>query len=261
MINFEYINNNKICYSDIGEGNVLVLIHGFMESIETWKYLIPKLSNNYRIIAIDLPGHGKSNLSNELLNIESYCETVLKLLQKLSIKKCFIVGHSMGGYVSLDFAENHIEMLSGLCLLHSVPFADSEEKKQARISTINRIINEEKELICKEHAEKLFANQNISKFKNEHKEVEEIAINTTGACITTALIAMKNRKDYSETLKKLTIPVLYISGKYDNFINQETVKNIEFPKNTKIVTLQNSGHAGMYEQSDEIVSAINMIFA
>src|SRR5690606_32903791 len=89
-------------------------------------------------LRIDLPGFGNSDLM-ENLTIEKMAEAVNAVLEHLNMERCIMVGHSMGGYVSLAFAEQHADKLAGLCMFHSHPFADSEEKKEGRMKAIEFI--------------------------------------------------------------------------------------------------------------------------
>jgi len=256
MKKYIYVNSKRVRYIDKGKGTVVVLIHGFMESVATWKNLIAPLSESCRIIAIDLPGHGKSKFA-EQQTIESYSDTIYQVLKNLEITKFVIVGHSMGGYVSLDFAEKHIEMLSGLCLFHSTPFADSAEKKISRLNTIEKLNLGHKDEICLAHASNMFASQNLLLMEQQIEKVYEICMKNTTINLISSLTAMYNRKDYYETFKQLQIPVLYIAGKYDNFISSETIDKIEFPECVKFQMLHNSGHAAMYEQVEESLLVLN----
>ena len=124
-------------YHDSGEGEVVVLIHGFAEDREIWSGITAALTD-YRVIVPDLPGSGASALSQPL-SIESMAEAVTEILKSADIQQAVIIGHSMGGYIALAIAEKHAEMMKALGLFHSSAFADSEEKKNTRRKNIQFI--------------------------------------------------------------------------------------------------------------------------
>ncbi len=116
----------------MGKGEVIMLIHGYLETSEIWNSFAKRLSENFRIILVDLPGHGRSDNADEVLTMDLMATVLAKLLENLDIKKVFLTGHSLGGYITLAFAELYPEMLSGYCLFHSHPFADDIGKIEKR---------------------------------------------------------------------------------------------------------------------------------
>src|ERR1035437_7644456 len=122
----------KVRYTDNGEGRVIVLLHGFLGSHEIWSECVKKLSKKFRIIAIDLPGHGETPAIGYYHSMELLAQSVKAVLDKIGVRRYLIVGHSMGGYAALAFAELYPENVSGLCMFHSTSYADSEGKKKDR---------------------------------------------------------------------------------------------------------------------------------
>jgi len=259
MIKQIYKNNLSINYKDEGSQNetVIVLIHGFLETSETLENFSKKLAKKYRVISVDLPGHGKSTLHNEPFTMCKYAEAVMNVVEYEQINKVFLIGHSMGGYVALAFAENYPEKLSALSLFHSSPFADNDEKKNGRLATIERIKLRGKEEICTNHAKSVFANDNIEKFADEIREGEKVAKSISDDGIIASLLTMKDRNDRSNILKNLKVPFLYIIGEKDNFIPMKILDKIEMPQIYKIEILTNSGHQGFIEQKEKSLKIIN----
>ena len=186
-----------------------------------------------------------------------YAATVNAVIEKENIEKIFLIGHSMGGYIAMAFAENHSEKLSALCLFHSHPFADSEETKQARASLINEIKTSGKEKLCKEHPPKVFAENNVENFKNEIKNMQNKALKMTEKAIISSISAMKGRKDRADILARCKVPFLYIIGVKDNFIPLSILDKIKMPKNHTTVVMENSGHMSMIEEVDEITNILS----
>ena len=118
-------------YNVVGQGPVLVLLHGFLCSSLMWKKVMPFLKKDHRLILIDLPGHGRSNGINAN-TIEKMADMALNTITDLGIKDFSILGHSMGGYVAMEMAYKDVDRIQKLILLNSTPFADSKEKKMNR---------------------------------------------------------------------------------------------------------------------------------
>ena len=244
--------DNELHYKIEGNGKAIVLMHGFMESSEIWGDFISDLSKNFLVIAPDFPGHGKSKSDSEEISMNDLAESVLQILAAENIEKAFITGHSMGGYAACAFAELFPEKINGLCLLHSVPFADSDDKKLVRDATVTRIAQGQKQGICEEHAPKVFANDNFDLFSEKISNGLQIALSTDTKTIDATLIGMRNRQDRSKTIKNLKVPFLYIEGLKDNFIPPAAITSDDMPKIRKILSLKNSGHMGFIEEREKV---------
>jgi pimeloyl-ACP methyl ester carboxylesterase len=246
------INNKKIYYSDIGKGITIVLLHGYLESLEIWEDLSIELSKKYRIISFDIPGHGDSEVISEFHSMKALSNIISKSLQKLNVDKCFMIGHSMGGYLSLMFHKLYPELLSGFCLFHSHPFADTEETKKKRLREIEFVKDGKKDLIASFNIPNAYASDNLKLFKPEIETTIKIALQTSKEGIIANLHAMMNRSDLSESLQKSKIPFLLIAGKKDNYIDfNSVVLKIKLPMNSELCVLENSGHMGFIEEKEK----------
>jgi hexosaminidase len=252
------INNKKVFYSDIGKGITIVLLHGYLESLEIWHDFANELSKKFRVVSFDIPGHGDSECLSEFHTMEQLSNTIFKSLQKLNVKKCFLIGHSMGGYLTLMFHKLYPELLSGFCLFHSHPFADTEETKKKRMKEVDFVKRGKKDLIATFNIPTAFGDENQKLFKQEVESTIEIALKTSKEGIITNLHAMMDRPDLSESLQHSKIPFLLIAGKKDNYIDFKTiVPKIRLPINSELCVLDNSGHMGFIEEktkSSNIVS-------
>ena len=257
MLKQIYNNNLRISYKDEGIGSVIVLIHGFLESHEIWHKFDIELAKRYRVLSIDLPGHGLSDLHEEPFTMCKYAESVKTVLDHEKINKAFMIGHSMGGYVTLAFSEKYPKYLSGLCLFHSAPFSDSNEKLTARNITIESVRKGQFKSICKSHVRSVYNEENILEFNREIEFAENIALGMKEENAIASIITMRDRNDRSDILKNLHIPFLYIQGTKDKYIPMEILHKIEMPKKTKIVILEKSGHMGMIEEKEKSLKEIN----
>jgi pimeloyl-ACP methyl ester carboxylesterase len=257
MIKKVTYKNTFIRYSEEGEGDVIVLLHGYLECLEVWQDFAAELSRNYKVIIPDMPSHGQTLQTEEIQTMESMAEAVNYLLDQLKIKKCYMIGHSMGGYVTLAFAENYPNKLLGYSLFHSSAKADPEEKKKARDEQIKNIEDGKKEEITANHVPKTFATDNVEKFNDTINKLTEQAAQTTDTGIIAALKGMKARPDRTEILKNTDKPVLFIIGMKDNFIPSDAArKQAELSDKIETVELKNSGHMGFIEEKTEALKAI-----
>jgi len=250
--------NSQFVYNISGNGNAIVLLHGYLESKEIWTQFGMLLSEKYKVIIPDLPGHGESETFSPANTMELMAEVVKQILIAENEQKAFIIGHSMGGYAAMAFADLFPEYLSALSLFHSTPFADSEEKKKNRDREIELLRQGKKKLIYSNHFPKVFAEENELKFKGQIEKAKLVASRLAEDSIISTLEGMKLRKDYSEVLKNLAVPFLYVAGKGDRFIPYDIRNQLQYPKNYQILELEKSGHIGFIEE--EAKAFINFLF-
>jgi len=239
-------------YIDAGAGEALVFLHGFCESKQVWAEFMKPLQQQFRTIALDLPGHGDNTHSTGSFSMEDQAEDVKRQLDKLEVKRCVLVGHSMGGYVSLAFAEKYGHMLQGLCLFHSSALPDTDEKKENRDKTIayverNGVVN-----FINPFVEPLFYRENRDRLKKEIEMMKEIGRQTPKATVVGALAAMRDRADRRQVLQQAKYPVLFIFGKDDGAVPLEkALEQCHLPGNSIVSFLAETGHMGMFERTYE----------
>ena len=248
----------KICYSISGKGKVVVLIHGFCEDSRMWDEFHSEI-DGYKTVRIDLPGFGKSEFIEDL-SIELMAECVYNLMNQLGINHYSIIGHSMGGYIGLAFAEKYPNLLDSLVLFHSHPFEDDEEKKAIRKRSISFI---------EDNGHVLYVKQLIPTLVSPDY-TNELLINRLiyNACaykdiaITSALKAMMVRPDRSHVLESINCPILFIIGKMDQAITfSQSLKQTQYPKIAQIEVLNKVGHMGMFESPKETSRIIRKFLA
>lgn len=242
--------NTKISYSDTGKGNAVVLLHGFLENHTMWQDLVPELSKKYRIVTIDLLGHGETECLGYVHSMEDNAEIVQAVLSKLRIRKAIFVGHSMGGYVALAFAELHPEKVRALVLQNSTSKADSEERKANRDRAIKTVKKDYAGFVRLSIAN-LFSPDNRERLIDEIEKVKIEALKTPLQGVVASLEGMKIRKDREVLLHLTPYPKMLILGKKDPVLNYEDSLDQIEDTAVKLVTFPD-GHMSHIENKDEL---------
>jgi pimeloyl-ACP methyl ester carboxylesterase len=244
-------------HTDAGSGDTIVFLHGFCESKQVWTDFIEPLQQRFRTVALDLPGHGDNTENINSYSIDSMAEDVKRQLEKLGIEKCLLVGHSMGGYVSMAFAAEYSHMLSGLCLFHSSALPDTEEKKEARNKTIEFVEQHGVVNFINPFIEPLFYEENRERLTEEIKMMKEIGRRTPKEAVVGSLAAMRDRPDRTQVLEDAKFPVLFIFGKEDGAVPlYKALEQCYLPDNSMVYFLGKTGHMGMFERTSETRKAL-----
>lgn len=248
----------KINFKIKGKGIPIVLLHGFMESLEIWNSIYDRISDKYKVLLIDLPGHGKSIFrleKNKIFTMEEVAELVKKIVEKEHIQKAIFVGHSMGGYVALAMAEKYPDMFLGLCLLHSTTESDTLERKKNRIQSIQLAINNYP-LFISTSIKKLFSYDKLCSLQKEICFVNQIASHTYINSIISFLKGMSIRKNRKFLLKTTSFPKLYIAGLYDRVLDIEKIYEETKNGNQIYFFAIPTGHMGHIELPQEIIKIL-----
>ena len=242
--------NTKIAYSEIGKGTTVVLLHGFLENSTMWKSHIEALSKRNRVVCMDLLGHGQTDCLGYVHSMEDQADMVHHVLHELKIRKAVLIGHSMGGYVALAFAELYPEMVKGLVLMNSTSRADSEERKTNRDRAI-LAVKQNYTTFIKMSIANLFSENNRERLSNEIELVRNEALKTPLQGIVAALEGMKTRNDREVILHFAIYPILLILGKQDPVLNYEENKTQIENTKVELVTF-NDGHMSHIENREEL---------
>lgn len=251
--------NATITYDLVGEGFPVLLLHGFGEDRTIWKDQVAFLKSFCRLIIPDLPGSGASPVSDDdgADTIEFYADCINPLLEQENISACIMLGHSMGGYITLSFAERYKDKLKGFGLVHSSAFADSGDKKQTRQRAIAIIGEYGAYSFLKTATPNLFG----AAFKKNHPEkidaLVELGNNFSARALQQYYTAMMNRPDRALVLKNAALPVLFIIGTEDIAAPMNDVlKQVHLPEKSYVHILENTGHMGMLEETGKVNTAI-----
>jgi len=224
----------------------LVLLHGFCEDSSLWDGLIPLLPD-IPILSIDLPGFGESDLP-QAPDMAAYSTAVKAVLDALQVERCVLVGHSLGGYVALEFAARFGDGLAGLGLFHSHPFPDDDARKNARMRGIEMLRSGKRDL----YVAQLFPNLFAPAYAQAHPEIVQAMIEKgkqqPAEGIVGALQAMMGRADHQETLKNVRCPVLFLLGSADGLVPvDQALKAAMLPDMAQVEVLDGVRHMGMFE--------------
>ena len=244
--------------ADSGKGDkCVVLLHGYLESMYVWDDFAHLLTPSVRVITVDIPGHGISEVKGEVHTMDMIADVLAEMLKSLDIERVTMVGHSMGGYVALAFCERYAQMLDGLVLLSSSPNPDSEEKRENRRREIALVRAGKKDVLARVAPEAGFAEQNRARLKDYILDLVECVHITEDDGIVALLGGMMERKDQNEMLRKSSVKQLFILGKMDGYIPLEVAEGIvaAHPQ-AKVAWLEQSGHMGFIEEPEACAAAL-----
>jgi len=247
--------NTKISYTDSGKGAVVVLLHGFLENKHMWKEIIPVISRNKRVLAIDLLGHGHTECLGYIHPMELMADAVAAVLKTLRIRKITLIGHSMGGYVSLALSEKNPEMIRGLCLLNSTATSDNTSRKKLR-ERANKMAQINLPNIVRMSFINLFSEKSKEKFNPEIQLALSEALQTSLHGYSACQEGMRIRPNRLTVLKNNQFKKLFILGKKDPVLPVK--QGIKEAKETQSETvILSGGHMSHIENSDKLIKVLN----
>jgi pimeloyl-ACP methyl ester carboxylesterase len=255
MITNIIYRGSPLYYGVEGKGMPVILLHGFGESASIWGKQVSFLSEHFRIITPDLPGSGSSpmpEMGDAFLTMEDYAEAMLKILDKEGINQCTLIGHSMGGYITLAFAEKYPERLNGFGLFHSAANADNEEKIKTRQKGISFIQSHGPSAFLQEVIPNLYgAPYKESNSFDFAKHVEESRAFSASTLIS-YYRAMMQRPDRKAVFDNFHKPVLFIMGEEDKTVNlQEALSQSHLPRESHVHIWKAVAHMGMREAPEK----------
>ncbi len=241
-------------YRKMGNGPVLILIHGFPSDGTVWSQIQQELSESFTLLIPDLPGSGSSHLEG-IADIGYMTDCIKALMGAEGIKKAVIAGHSMGGYVGCEFAVRYPDLVAGLSLIHSVPVADDEEKKNLRLKSIELIRKGGKSTFIRQLIPNLFSNN----FKQTNPAVVEsqvkLALELDDKSLINFYYAMIGRRDNRSALIDSGFPIQWIIGMDDNVIFYKKILELCYKSQINFVTFKNNcGHMSMLETPASLIT-------
>lgn len=240
--------NTNIHYEVKGEGPDLVLLHGFTESTAIWSEFALQLSNEFRVIMVDLPGHGQSGMIDQVHSMELMADVVNAVLKHLKVESCVMVGHSMGGYVALAFTRKYPQMMKGVGLFHSTSLADNDEAAEKRAKAIEVIKSNRGDFLLGFIPE-LFAPESRNALSGKIEELIGRARQMSPEALVAAQEGMMLRASTLDVLINTPLPVMFIAGQKDSRVPFENIwVQMALTETAYSLILRSAGHMGFFEE-------------
>jgi 3-oxoadipate enol-lactonase len=248
-------NGLSIFYSDEGQGEPLLLIHGFPLSSQMYVPQRAALKHRFRVITPDLRGMGQSDVPTSGYSMDAYVDDLLALLDHLDIERAVVGGMSMGGYIAFALLRRAPERVKGLVLIDTKATADDEEMLQKRRALIEQVRN---------GGPKEAADTSKMLTERTHQEnpdlvdyVQSIMLSTPADGIVGALQAMIVRPDSTSMLRTINVPTLIIVGSDDPLTPPESAKQMQqVMPNARLVVIEDAAHASNLERPEDVNRAI-----
>jgi pimeloyl-ACP methyl ester carboxylesterase len=246
--------NITVNFLDAGKGNTIVFLHGFLENSSMWDIFIEEFSRTNRVVAIDLLGHGQTAPLGYLHTMEDNADLVYHVLSELRVSKATLIGHSMGGYVAMAFAELYPDMVKAVALVNSTARADNGDRKCNRDRAILTVKKDYISFV-RLAVGNLFSERNRERLNPEIEIVKQEALKTPLQGIIASLEGMKIRKDREGMLHTAPYPILLALGKEDPVLNYE--ENCTQIENTQVelVTFPD-GHISPVENQQQLLGVL-----
>lgn len=248
-------------YSDRGSGRPLILLHGYLLTGEVWEPLSDIISKSFRVISVDIPGHGGSGVAGDTHTMEFIAEAVRAVMNDAGERKVLLAGHSLGGYATLAFAEKYPDLLAGYVLFHSHPFPDAPEAVLKRKREIEVVRAGKKDIMYPANISMMFAERNLKIMPEAVTRLRKIASLNPAEGIIALLNGMIVRPSRTHIVESGNLSLLWILGRWDRYFNPEkAIRDLRLPSNAKVTILENSGHLGFVEET-ELSAELIMSFA
>lgn len=243
------INGMTIGYTDQGSGTPLIFIHAFPLSKAMWQPQVDALQDAYRVITIDIGGHGESDIVLWNDSLDDYAKNVICLLDHLGISQAVFVGLSMGGYTLFSIYRHYANRVKGLVLADTRAQADSEEGKAGRRSMAEVAFKDGASAIADIMLPKLLAPTTFQHRPELVEQVRQMILQTPESGIVVDLVAMAARPDSTDLLAMITCPTLVIVGEKDQATPVEESQYItqRIPE-ARLVIIPEAGHLSNFEQ-------------
>ncbi len=254
MNKFITYKNIQVHYTDTGKGSAIVLLHGFLENSSMWNDIVHVLTRKNRVITIDLLGHGNTDCLGYIQTMNDYAQMVKHVLNHLKLRKYTLIGHSMGGYIALEFAHMFPDSIKGICLMNATFENDNEQRKLLRTRAIKMATTNYTNLVRMSFTN-LFSEQSRETYKLEIKNALTEALKTTVRSYIASQEGMKIRKNYTEFFKNAPFKKTIILGRKDSLINVDKLISFSIKNNIPTYVLS-EGHMSHIENKHELIEAL-----
>ncbi len=245
------IDGVQIAYEDRGEGTPVLFVHGYPLSRAMWEAQAQALSPRFRVITVDLRGHGESDAPLWLYTMDRFAEDLKILLDHLSIDRVVMAGFSMGGYITFAFYRRYKEQVRAIILADTRPQADGAEGKKARFQAAQTARLKGAGAIAEAMIPKLMTPQSAQDRPDLVQKVRAMITATPVEGIAGDLMAMSERPDSTPLLERVDCPTLVVVGEQDVLTPPADAKLMaDRIKKSQIEIIPEAGHLANMEQPD-----------
>jgi len=244
-----------IIFEKRGSGQPLILIHGFCESKEMWITFSKELAKTHTVYAIDLPGITDHHIPKELTTLENVAVIIHDWMEDNHIHNPIVIGHSLGGYVTLALAELMGSGLKAIGLFHSTALSDNNDKRKTRNNTITFIKKHGVDKFIDSFVPPLFSEQHRITLQEKIDELITSGKNWSKEGVIAYITAMRDRKDRMEVWENFKGKKLMIAGVLDVAVNIEASR-MHKPFVDIYCELEDVGHMGMFEAEEKTIKII-----
>lgn len=259
-----HLNGVSLNYQVIGNGKTIVLLHGYTSSSEYWASQIPELSAKYRVVVIDHRGHGKSSAPSgeDAYSIEIFADDVFALLKMLDVKECCLVGHSLGGFIALQFALDHQDVLAALVLV------DTSSGELDRVPNFYEMRRKMDEIARTQGMEAAFEFElvnnpvKINRIQKHYVTRETIRQSMLATSVDGYIYtwrAIEKKEALTSRLGEIKVPTLIIWGEEDKPLAKAAQTLKEGIIGSELVTLKGVEH-GPPQEAPEVYNRILLEF-
>jgi len=239
-------------YEERGQGCPIILIHGFPFDHTLWDRVAGPLEPRARLILPDLRGFGSSPTPDGIYSMRLMAEDIAVLMDRLEIQKAVLVGHSMGGYISLAFAQAYPDRLAGLALVTSMAAADAPERRQSRLRLAERVQRKGVKAVVDANLERYSPNELVRELTRDHM------MRSQRKGVIAALKGMAERPDMTELLSQLKVPCVIVAGSEDAIVSPDKAREmVQMLSRGWLVEIPNGGHMPMFEAPELVVAALD----
>lgn len=250
--------NTKISYSSTGKGTTLLFLHGFLENKSLWDEVSSGFTDRYRVISVDLLGHGESECLGYVHTMEDQADMLFALISHLRLRKIHIIGHSMGGYVALAFAELYPENVKSISLVNSTSRADSDERKINRDRAID-LVKKNHKIFIRLATQHLFDQDTHKRIPEKIENFTNQALETSLQGVIASLQGMKIRIDREALLYFGPYPKQIIAGTKDTIMKVNDIEDETEGTDVNFTTI-NCGHVAPLESPDEVIEKLKSFY-
>lgn len=245
------VNNFLLSYDDIGDSLVPILfLHGFPFDKSMWQGQLDALKADYRLIACDIRGFGKSTDEGTWLSIDLFADDLILFMDALGLSKVIICGLSMGGFIALNAVDRYPDRFGALILCDTQCIADTAEIKAHRYKTIGEIERNGPTGFNADFIQSVFHETSLSDKKSVIEQVAKVVEANSTHIITQGLLALAERSDRCSALANISVPTLILCGRSDQVTPlSESLAMHAAIQGAVLEVIEMAGHVSNLEQA------------